>query len=458
MEKNCEIGIEEMLRARDRRVARQCALLKTHGVPLISLTMNIAGSIKYDCWIERAFREGLQRIEHQLIRHNASVLARECTIAPTGCEHLWAVDAPADALKSWMCAIEEADELGRLFDADVIDRNGDKCSRAGEARRCLICGQPAAVCGRSRAHSAQALFQRAHEIIERFFLDQFCEWVGMCAEKSLLYEAITTPKPGLVDCEDSGAHRDMDLFTFVNSASALRDYFIRCVRIGHEMCKSSSEAIFARLQYEGMCAETRMMEATANVNTHKGALFSLGLLCCAAGVLFEQPYSRKNLLECASKLAQPSLQKLESLSPESARTGGEHQFIQMGLTGARGEAASGFQSVQKYALPVLEKALKAGKSANEAGLEALIGLMSAVADSNILRRGGIQAQQMVFCAAQDLMHQDIDVEKLRKLNKKFIQENISPGGCADLLAVAWFLHLLDRYAENCTAQIDQPPK
>ena len=80
--------------------------------------------------------------------------------------------------------------------------------------------------------------------------------------------------------------------------------------------------------------------------------------------------------------------------------------------------------------------------------------MSAVTDSNILRRGGTQAQQMVFCAAQDLIHQGIDREKLHELNKKFIQENISPGGCADLLAVAWFLHLLDGQTESCTAQID----
>ena len=134
-----EVQIADVLRARDVRAALQDALIARHHVPVISFSMNIAGKIKLDASIRRAFLEGVRRIEAQLKLRGAKLLESKQTIEFTGCEQIWAVDADAARLKPWMCAIEESDALGRLFDIDVIGADGLKLSRPIQReRRCLI--------------------------------------------------------------------------------------------------------------------------------------------------------------------------------------------------------------------------------------------------------------------------------------------------------------------------------
>lgn len=423
------VEVRDVLRARDDRVSRQNAFLKKHASPLISFTMNIAGSIKYDAEIYRAFREGVSRIRRQLERLNIEPLEYAETVEFTGCEALWAVRGDAAVIKAKMCMIEEADALGRLFDIDVIDADGSHLTRASE-RTCLICGGSVRACARSRAHSAQELYRKARSIIREYFDLRFARKVGELAQRALLYEAVTTPKPGLVDCEDSGAHRDMDLFSFVSSGCALRSYFERCVRIGMDGGE------FERLQYAGLQAEDDMI-AAAKVNTHKGAIFSLGILCCAVGSCGEHA-EMETVLKRAAELGEASLAELK-LSKQ-ATTGGERQFWEYGLTGARGEAASGFRTVSTIALPALDKALAEGKRLDEAGLYALISLMARVQDSNVIRRAGMEGQRWVNDCSEQLLQQDFGKSELRELNRAFIERNVSPGGSADLLAAAYFLH------------------
>lgn len=434
-----EVSIMDILDAREMRVERQRKLLEKHQAPLISFTLNIAGPIKHDAWIERAFHEGVWRIESVLKGRRIEVLDCVSEIAFTGCEQLWAVAAEAESLKAWMQMIEEQDDLGRLFDIDIILLDGSKLSRLSE-RRCLICGGPVRACARSRAHSAEEIFCCTQEIIQQFFRTQFVKKIGMIAEKALLYEVVTTPKPGLVDCENSGAHSDMDRFTFVSSACALRPHFESCVQLGLDGSNRDAEVLFESLRHYGLLAESEMFAATGGVNTHKGALFSLSLLCCAAGMGFGSAFSMEDLLRRAAELARTSLKDFEKVDVESARTGGELQFAQSGLTGVRGEAASGFRSVREIALPALERALGAGKSFNDAGLEALTALMSVVLDSNILRRAGEEGQRAVWREIQNLP--SISRQEMDALNERFVQMNVSPGGSADLLAIAYFLKMM----------------
>ena len=408
MTEKCPVSVADMLRARDERAARQRALLEQYSLPVISFTMNIAGSIKTDADIERAFREGVERIECCLRGKRWTIVHFEQKTVFTGCEALWAVEAAADELKAAMCLLEEADALGRLFDIDVIDAQGVHLSRGSE-RSCLICGGPVRACARSRAHSAEDLFEKAHAIIRAYFCGKFVRKTGEKAERALLYEAITTPKPGLVDCENSGAHSDMDLFSFASSACALRSYFEECVYLGLENAS----------------------------NTHKGVVFSLGILCYAAGACGEHA-PQDELLAKAAETGAVFLKQLEN-SAESI-TGGEQQYHQYGLTGARGEAASGFESVKDISLPALQKALAEGKALPEAGLGALIALMAQVYDSNIIRRAGMEGQQWVMAQAGQLLQNGWTHEKLRELDRQLIKRHISPGGSADLLAVTYFLH------------------
>ncbi|MBR6766999.1 MAG: citrate lyase holo-[Clostridia bacterium] len=427
-----KVEVIDVLAARDARVELQNAFLEKYRVPLVSFTMNIPGSIKYDAAIDRAFRLGVQRILLRLERLNAVILDTHEKIAFTGCEQLWAVDADAETLKREMTRIEDMDELGRLFDIDVLDANGVKLSRdsRGLERACLICGGPVRACARSRAHSADELFARAHQLIEGYFLKADASCIAMLAQQALLTEAIVTPKPGLVDRENSGAHTDMDLFTFADSACVLRDYFEACARIGLTAEDTEPSVLFEKLRYHGLNAEEQMLRMTHGVNTHKGALFSLGILCCAAGM-------PGDIFENAAPIAKTSLTDFEKLSSDTASTAGEKQYLSMKLTGARGEAASGFPTVRNIALPALEKGLESGMSLNDAALSALIALMAHVDDSNVIKRGGPSARDTVKDAAQTLTSPDH--ESLRGLNDTFTRLNLSPGGCADLLACALFV-------------------
>ena len=360
------------------------------------------------------------------------ILERIITIDFTGCEALFAVRADARILKERMCLIEEADALGRLFDIDILDSSGNHLSRGSE-RPCLICGAPSRACARSRAHDASELFQKAHVIIDTHFKEEFFRYIGETAQRALLNEALTTPKPGLVDCESNGAHSDMNLISFADSACALRPYFEACARMGSE------DAAFSRLQYAGQQAEDAMY-AEAGVNTHKGAIFALGILCYAAGSCGEHADTDAIL----QKSAAAGMFFLEQMKQSACcETGGERQYRQYGLTGARGEAASGFCSVQSFALPALREAAASGKSLQQAGLHALIALMKNVQDSNVIRRAGLDGQNFVSEQAQLALNEGCSEDLLRAMDRAFVQRGISPGGSADLLAAAYFLYFLE---------------
>ena len=428
---NRPVTVQDMLRARDERAQRQAEFLKMHRQPLISFTMNIAGEIKLDEQIHRAFLEGVKWINAHLSRRGIPVLACEQKVVFTGCEALWAVETDAAWLKTQMIAIEESCPLGRLFDIDVIDVDGTHLSR-GTDRTCLICGGPVRACARSRAHSVEELFGKTQEIIRVHFQHAFARKIAQLALRALLYEAITTPKPGLVDCLNTGAHQDMDLFSFTAGASVLGGYFEDCVRLGQRGENLS------QLRHAGILAEEAMLEA-AGANTHKGAIFALGILCCALGSCGEGAELHAVLVEAAT-IGQSFLQDMAKGA--QVVTGGEQQYKQYGLTGARGEAASGFRTVAEIALPALEESLDHGASANEAGQATLLQLMATVMDSNIIRRAGMEGQQWVTQRAAQLLHEGYIQDDLCALDAEMIRRNISPGGSADLLAVAWFLHFI----------------
>ncbi|MBE5776776.1 MAG: citrate lyase holo-[acyl-carrier protein] synthase [Clostridiales bacterium] len=423
------VSVSMVLAARDERADRQQTWLQKYKRPLISFTMNIPGSEKSNALIQRAFQIGLMRVENTLFAHCIPVLERMQKHAVTGPEALWAVNADAGELKKYMCTLEEADPLGRLLDLDVIDGNGVHLSR-GRERNCILCGGPVRICGRSRAHSAEDLFARVTQILTRALSYPAC--VAQLARRALIMEAEVTPKPGLVDKRNSGAHRDMTLADFYKSADLLEPYFADAARLGMEHAGADA------LQRRGRQAEEAMLSAVG-VNTHKGAVFSLGILCYAGGKLGRGAAAEAVLLEGAA-LGTHYLHQLKAHNP--MQTGGEKQYAIMRLPGARGEAAAGFPSVSRMALPVYQNALRAGKSHNDAALCALMHLMARVPDSNVLRRGGEEGLAYMRARAEKLIADGITHQALIDFDQDMIARNLSAGGCADLLAVTLFLHLL----------------
>ena len=140
----------------------------------------------------------------------------------------------------------------------------------------------AALCGSRRAHSVEALQAATASLLAQITQT---ELIGLLAQKALILEVCCTPKPGLVDRRNSGSHRDMDIFTFAASTAALQPYFAACARIGIETAGECAQTTFERLRLPGRMAEGVMLDATQGVNTHRGAIFSIGILCAAAGRL-----------------------------------------------------------------------------------------------------------------------------------------------------------------------------
>lgn len=436
-----EVSLTQMLLARDRRAARQQALLEQYQCPVLSYTMNIAGPCKHTAAIGRGFDLGLRDVERLIAVERISCLHRECIREDTGCEALLVLDTDPRRLKDLTTQLEEASPLGRLLDLDVLDRDGQKLSRP-KPRRCLLCGQMAQVCARSRAHSVADLQSATDAILQAAILSDDANRAAQLAQQALLYEAAATPKPGLVDRADSGSHGDMDYFTFLRSVPALGPYFVQCVQIGRRTATLPPEETFARLRLPGRLAEGQMLEATGGVNTHKGAIFSLGLVCGALGRLNRTQWSAPDrVLDLCAAMTASVLEDFHL----PGDTAGKQLYRTRGITGIRGEAAAGYPAVRQTALPTLHAALAAGHCINDAACAALIALMAQNQDTNLLHRGGPQGQEKAARAAAELLRREPFPcrQSLEALNRTMIADNLSPGGCADLLAMALMMLFLE---------------
>ena len=437
------VELSQMLAARDRRVERQDALLRQYGLPLVSFTLNIAGPVKNSPDIRRLFALGRELLSGELLRVKAPLVYREETDEDTGCEGLYVVDLEPAALKALCCELEERTEAGRLFDLDVLCPDGRKLDRP-RPRQCLICGRDAKDCARSRTHTVPELQAKTREIIRAALDHRDRERAAALAVRALLYEVTVTPKPGLVDRENNGSHRDMDMFTFMASASTLYPYFAACVRLGQAGREEPAPDTFAALRFPGKLAEGRMLQATGGVNTHKGAIFTLGLACGALGRLdaahWREPAAVLAQIAAMTEGVERELGHNEGHSP----TAGERFYRACGVTGVRGQAARGFPSVLRFGLPALETALAAGRTEDEAGTAALLALLANTTDTNMLTRGGYERAGEKREELRALLAADPfpGRETLEALDRAYIAENLSPGGSADLMALCWLLHFL----------------
>ena len=449
-----EVSLIEMLDAREQRVQRQRQLLEQYGKTLICFTMNIAGPVKNSSLIRRGFDMGREFLEQQLMVAKVKILHFEQINEKTGNEAIYVLDCEPITAKRAAVTVEDHTEAGRIFDMDVIRPDGSKVDRQElklNARTCLICGGVAQVCARSRAHSVEQLRAYTETLLETALTHYEVRQIARFACQSLLYEVTATPKPGLVDRANSGSHTDMDFFTFQASAAALWPYFETCAKIGVETKHLLPEQTFDRLRMPGLIAEGEMLSATGGVNTHKGAIFSLGILCAAIGRVgwdcADQP--EKLLYECGQMTAGLVAKDFAGLTRENAATVGQKLYIYHGITGIRGQAEAGFPTVLKIGLPKLEEGLERGLSINDAGCAALLAMMAVTDDTNLISRSDYETQQQIEKETAVLLQKDPfpGEEVLKQMDKLFIEKNLSPGGTADLLAMTYFLHLLKENAK-----------
>jgi holo-ACP synthase/triphosphoribosyl-dephospho-CoA synthase len=442
-----EATLMEVLDNREKRVRRQQELLGEFSQTLICLTMNIPGPVKYSDLIAASYGLGKQKLLDLLRSSGMRLLHQEEVCAVTGCEGFFVVAAPAQQVKALTVGLEDSSEFGRLLDIDVLTAEGEKLSRTA-GRKCLICGKPASVCGPVRAHSAAELWRKTEEILHSALTEDRSRRIGVLAAKALLYEVCITPKPGLVDRANRGAHRDMDIFTFMASTAALQNYFTDCAKAGLQTRKSAPEATFQKIRPLGMLAEQEMLRQTGGVNTHKGAVFSVGLACAAAGRLGgELPLAPETLFShCAAMTRGLTEVDFKNVTPETARTAGEKFYAQYGITGIRGQAEAGFPAVKDWGLPTLREGLALGYDMDRAGAAALLAILAHTDDTNLITRSDRETQLEIAEMSKELLERDPypKTEILQDMDRRFIQKNLSPGGSADLLAMTVFTHFLSQ--------------
>lgn len=276
--------------------------------------------------------------------------------------------------------------------------------------------------------------------------------IAAYAEKALQYEVSLTPKPGLVDRLTNGAHQDMDYYTFIDSIDSLRPYFLRYLQTGFYH-QGTMPQLFDHLRKIGIEAESAMLERTSGVNTHKGANFSFAVLLGATGYYLQQkhtfffePADSEKVFQLAGAMTSTLVQNdFQLLTSKKKLSYGEKLYLDYGLTGIRGEAAAGYPTLNKLALPFLRRA--STESTEIRLLRTLIYLMSEVEDGNLLHRGGYQQWRTVQAECKKI-HQaklpaEVFLDELQGYDQLLTKRNLSPGGSADLLSLSIFFSFLE---------------
>lgn len=261
--------------------------------------------------------------------------------------------------------------------------------------------------------------------------------IGRRAVLALYDEIELAPKPGLVSFVDNGSHHDMDAATFIRSLFALRHAFPAMAQLG------AAGAPFAALEAQGVAAEAQMMQATGGVNTHRGAIFTLGLLCAAAGACMAQG-ERITARAVRAELLATWGKDLSLRATRSRNSHGSRAARQFGLRSVGVEAAEGFPVLFEVAWPRLGGALARGLPLRQARLEALFAAMAVLDDTNLVHRGGIEGLRFAQAAAREFLEggggEHVDAQAhAESIHREFVRRNLSPGGSADLLAAACWL-------------------
>lgn len=275
--------------------------------------------------------------------------------------------------------------------------------------------------------------------------------IGHLASMALQAELDTTPKPGLVDRNDNGTHRDMDHALMQRSIQALHPYFVRLAQLGF----TDKQPCHDEIVNIGIEAEREMFKATGGVNTHKGALFSIGL---AAVALAGEAFSRITQAERCGTMAyndvnskqiqslSNSIASLARLFPDTNGTHGSKAKANNILKGALDNAREGYTQLFKAWLPFYIDRIAEGD--NYALHKTLLRIMCDLDDTNIVYRTSIETMKEVKTEAKQMLDTSRNIVNfeaaLQAMNTDYIHRNISPGGSADMLSLVVFLSCIVR--------------
>ena len=289
---------------------------------------------------------------------------------------------------------------------------------------------------------------------------KICNKIASLAIEAMLFEVSATPKPGLVDRNNCGAHKDMNFYTFMSSVAALHSVFDEMAFAGIKFSDSDIKNTFLELRKIGIMAEKLMFSATNNINTHKGEIFSLGILCGCVGRLIagNEFFNVNEILNLSKSMCRGICENDFAdikRKDELTLTKGEKIFLKFGIKGIRGESESGYKTVKDISLPVFEDLISRNININDALVQTLLYLISETTDTNIISRHDIKtAEYAKDYAKKVIAHGGIFTNEGRNLilemDNDFNEKYISPGGCCDLLAVTYFLYYIPSKIFACS--------
>lgn len=264
--------------------------------------------------------------------------------------------------------------------------------------------------------------------------------LGEFTVESMIKEAACYPSFGLVSPVSAGAHTDMDYYTFIESSSVLQRYFLEMAHVA--MSGAEIEDIFKRCRRIGIDAEAAMYKKTGGINTHKGMIFILGLTLIASGVVIAGKGKFQDIPNVIREMTRGIVDaELKHLADKKDLTHGERVFLEYGITGIRGEAEAGLPAVFNHALKAYREC---ELEENERLVYTLLELMAYCEDTTILHRHDLATLKEVKERSGELLRKfgkpvKLDMERIEDISLEFSRRRISPGGCADLLAVTLFL-------------------
>ncbi|MBK5240840.1 triphosphoribosyl-dephospho-CoA synthase CitG [Clostridium sp.] len=270
------------------------------------------------------------------------------------------------------------------------------------------------------------------------------------AIEAMLYEVAAYPSPGLVSSISKGAHRDMDHYCFIKSTSILSKYMVLFAEEGYS--DKTPKEIFMAIRNIGIEAENEMFKATKGVNTHKGMIFLLGISCAA---VTKAIYEKKNFSEIQGLIKEMTRglvqDELFYMNKDKATSYGEKLFVEYKIEGIRGQVERGIPLVFDYATGVYKE--NKSLNLNDRLIHTLISIMQHCEDSNVLHRHSMITLKEVQQKAVNIislggMTTDCGKDAIEGLDSEFIEQNISPGGSADLLAVTVFFNSIEEYLSD----------
>lgn len=316
-------------------------------------------------------------------------------------------------LKEETIIIEENDELGRLIDIDVYYHNTSSIKRHKQ-RKCFLCDKDVFICQREKNHKIEDVL----DYVKKMTKCRLSSIIRKEINKAMLEELNLEPKFGLVTKNTNGSHQDMNYDLMIKAKNSLLDGFVSMFFVG--VNTNSLSLVFEKIRVIGKEMEKTMFITTSGINCYKGLIFDLGIVLAAVGYKVSS-FNNDSVFDIVKSMCKDLSKELENRND----TFGKIAYQKYGITGARGEAESGFENVKNILT-------------QKNPLQMLISLIINVSDTVLLKRAG---SIEFYYEVKEKFKQEKDINKL---NEWSISNNLSFGGAADLLVVCLFLQNINK--------------